>query len=444
VSARQLALALFACGAAGCYTSVPYVPPTKLDAAKEGAVVMAASVPGAGALPGRTQLDVYSFASGCPDLTYRLRDRGYRGSVGLADRHARAVVLPGDQPVLLKAEWKDGSHLCASAMVFRPRSQATYMFGFAPPESGHGRCGAAVEEVVGRSGGHLETAPVRNVRRVGVDLDLWSGLVATDDVCAMANVPSDEPPRPADPGPPAAAEETSNASSTSSVPAREQGEPPAVAADPPAPAPVHALPAVVAAEPAAPPAPHPRISGYALGVRFGFAAGGETLARAQGGGSDLTLTAGGGATFAADLRLTPLWLGDAFGFGAGAEIGWKGQNVSASNGSISLNRYPLIVTAHAIARVGSYSYFLLAGGIEKDLAIDLSGSGAGAVDGVHVDSSVGGVGSLAFVYALTPHLAFDGTVRFAVLHYTLSDPTGTSAPLSAGYGGFTLGGQYHF
>jgi hypothetical protein len=193
------------------------------------------------------------------------------------------------------------------------------------------------------------------------------------------------------------------------------------------------------------PARNRRISGYSLGLRFGFAGGGDTLASAQlSDGSSRSVSGGGGGAVAADLKLTPFWLADTVGFGAGGEIGWKGQEISADNGSVSLDRFPLVVTAHVILRATDYAYFMLSGGVEKDLAISFTGSGVGALNGdVTFKSSIGGAGALAFYYALTPHFTLDAAVRFARLHYDVAGPGGTGR-VDASNGGFSMGAQYQF
>ncbi len=476
---------------AGCYTAFAYAPPQGLSSDRM-AQVMAMPVRNArGMLSGSMQLDVYSYAAGCPDVTYRLSGRGYRGSVPLVRGEMQAIALPGDEVVLLKTDWKDGARRCSGALAFRPRSATTYLYGYVPPGPDDPSCGAFLKEVVDPRARSLQVVAVRNVRSVEIKHDLLQGQVAGDDICEMASIRSDEPRRPtiattaaegapptpgvASPGP--AAPLTGPAMATSATASAAPGAPSAAPEAPaagsgtgpaatPSPPPVNppAGPVVDAEAPASgvrspssnlpsagtkasyTPVRNPRISGYSIGVRFGFAGGGDTLVRAQlSDGTERTITAGGGGNIAADLRLTPLWIADTVGFGVGAELGWKGQEISATNGSVGMDRYPLIVTAHVMARVADYAYLVLAGGVEKDLGITLSGSGAGAIGGfVDFQSALGGIGSLAFAYALTPHLSFDGTVRVGILQYDLSDGNGGTGRASASYGGFTLGGSYQF
>lgn len=427
----------------GC-AAFPYRAPPGLDDAN-GAIVIAAAVKSGPqrARTGQVQLDIYAFASGCPDLSSRLTDRGYRGSVPLRHGKTSKIVLPGDEPVLLKGDWKNASQVCSSALVFRPRKGVTYLYGYASPSLDDVVCGAALKEVVDPQAATIQALPVRNVRSVRIRMSAWSGQTPAEDICPLASIRSDEPgatpiPDPL-PEPEGGAEAARPRATAPSLPLAAAEVPPLRGEAPLEQRPSE--PAMLATAPAR----RPRISGHSLGARIGFTAGGDTLATAQSsGGGERKVTGGGGGTLALDARITPLWWADTVGVGVGAELGRKGQQISASNGDFALNRYPLLATAHIVARVGEDSYLLLAGGVEKDLAASLSGSGAGDTGNLRVESGLGGVGSLTYAYALTPHVVFDGTLRFAVLHYVVSDPDGGSAQISASYGGFTLGAQYHF
>lgn len=480
---------------AGCYLPVAYAPPPGLDGAKQGALVLAVSVVDEDTEAGAARLDIYSFSSGCPDISYRLRDRGYRGSVPMPIEEPYGFVLPGEEPVLLKAEWKAGSRACATALAFRPRPRTRYLLGFVPPEPSRQTCGFSLKEILTETGEELETLPVRNVRTVGVRHDYWSGFVTTGNVCAMARIPSDEPARraemlssPSSPSPPPTAEATpsTSASASASVPPSAVSE----AVEPSHSAvtrsteqsPVakqggendqaHATVTTPVVQPSGRPAAalgeprrsvsssrdddpddadggnagRARISGYAIGLRFGFAAGGATVARATAAnGSRREVTLGGGSVLAAELKLTPLWVRDVFGIGLGAELGRKAQQISATNGTLSLTRYPLLVTAHVIARVAPYFYLIVAGGVEKHLDVSLTGSGAAIpANGISLSGRMGPTLSLSLAYALTHHWVFDAVLRFAALDYTVNGEGGSSTRESASYGGFTMGAHYHF
>ena len=425
----------------GCSTTLPYHQPEGLNANTDGALVVAAVVRRGRAQSPGPQIDVYSFSAGCPDLTSRLSARGYRGSVTPDPARTTTFVLPGDEAVLLKAHWSDGSQFCSSALAFRPRARATYLYSYAAPARGNGACRIFLNEVVSSPGTKIETRPVQSLRGFLVDVDFWSDEEPEKDVCGLASIPADNP-RSLDAT--AALPPTEPAGMAEAPPKAEDGllSPPAVGAEITALAqslPARIPPAVTE------PSRIPRISGHSIAARVGFTAGGDTIATARSSnGSERQVAGGGGGLVALEARVTPLWWRDTVGLGVGAELGWKGQEISASNGSISLSRFPFLATAHLVARVGERSYVQLTGGVEKDLAVSLTGTGDGSVGGIEVEGAWGGTGSLAYAYAFTPHFLFDGTVRVAGLNYTARDTTGASARLSASYGGFSFGLQYHF
>ena len=109
--------------------------------------------------------------------------------------------------------------------------------------------------------------------------------------------------------------------------------------------------------------------------------GGDTLVRATSSdGGSKTLSAGAGVASSVGLMYTPLWLaGDLLGLGVGTELGVKLDSISASNGKVSLTRFPASGTLHALVRTADQWFVLLTGGVEKDLGIDLSGEGVGSV-----------------------------------------------------------------
>ena len=224
------------------------------------------------------------------------------------------------------------------------------------------------------------------------------------------------------------------------------GAPTPQTAPPPAAAPEPPPAALAAPPPAAVPAPGeptaatepPHTTGNGIYVRFGAAVGGDNLVKVNlNDGNQKTLDAGAGALAALGLRVTPLWLKGTIGFGAGGELGWKGSHISASNGDVTLTRYPLLLLAHGMARVSDHAYVLVAGGIEKQLGVHMSGSGFGGGLDVPFTSRLGGTGEVALLYAETANLAFDFTLRLSRLTYEYQ-----GQPFDANSVGFAIGGYF--
>jgi hypothetical protein len=136
-----------------------------------------------------------------------------------------------------------------------------------------------------------------------------------------------------------------------------------------------------------------------LTLNLGAAFGGSDLLTAQfSGGDSETLSAGQGLGIGLGAMLTPLWLADRIGLGLGGEIDVKYESVSASNADVSFTRYPAIGTLHALVRVSENWFLLAAGGVEKDLGVNLSGSGDAANIQATLTSRTGGVGRLGLYY----------------------------------------------
>ena len=132
-------------------------------------------------------------------------------------------------------------------------------------------------------------------------------------------------------------------------------------------------------------------SGLTAGV--GFFVGGESLYTVSfTNGPDRNLNAGRGVLVTVGGLWTPLWIDDQFGFGAGASAGWKYDAIEASNGAISLTRFPLSATIHSLIRINKVWFTLLSGGLTKELGGEVSGSGFAATAGSSFTSSLGLLG----------------------------------------------------
>ena len=195
---------------------------------------------------------------------------------------------------------------------------------------------------------------------------------------------------------------------------------------------------VVAAPPAAAEGiedSRPDRPGSGIVVRAGFAVGGDPLVRVTfTNGEQRDLRAGGGLMFAVGGTLTPLWLRKNFGFGVGVEVGWKYDSISVAGGEASFARYPLVATAHMLARTRRRWYFKLAAGIEKPLDPHYSGDGIFGPTEVDLQGRVGPVTELGFYRLVKRHGAFDFSLRASRPRYVVDGAgiDGTSIAIQIG------------
>jgi hypothetical protein len=179
------------------------------------------------------------------------------------------------------------------------------------------------------------------------------------------------------------------------------------------------------------------------GVMFDFGGfgGGADLATAQlTDGTNETLSAGGGVFFSIGGLLTPVWIGDAVGFGVGGYAGVKYQSIGGSNGHLSLNRFPLGGGAHSLIRLSERWFLFLRGGVQKEVGGSLSGDGdvSGSQD---LSTSVGFLGEGGFYYvskAADNHMAALLTFR-----YTTGQDSANGQTVEANSAGIVLGIHYN-
>lgn len=142
-----------------------------------------------------------------------------------------------------------------------------------------------------------------------------------------------------------------------------------------------------------------RHPGSGLTFDFGGFDGGTDLATASfSDGSSETLSGGTGVFASVGAIWTPLWLGDAVGFGVGGYLGVKYYSVGDSVSSISLTRYPIGGGAHVLLRIGDRWFLFLRGGLQKEFGVSLSADGYGSAS---LNGSLAGLGEGGFYYVTT-------------------------------------------
>lgn len=93
----------------------------------------------------------------------------------------------------------------------------------------------------------------------------------------------------------------------------------------------------------------PQRAGTGITAELGMLFGGDDLATATfTNGENSSLPAGSGMSLSLGAQWTPLWIGNAVGIGLGGSLGYKENSINASNGSVTLSRYPLVAALHAI------------------------------------------------------------------------------------------------
>jgi hypothetical protein len=182
-----------------------------------------------------------------------------------------------------------------------------------------------------------------------------------------------------------------------------------------------------------------RLPGTGVTAGVGFFFGGETLYTVTfTNAPERNLSAGRGVLVTVGGLWTPLWIDDQFGFGAGAAIGWKYDSIEASNGTVSLKRFPLNLTVHSVIRINSHWFALLSGGGTKELAKEVSGNGFAAAASASITSSWGLLGEGGLYYTVE-HATVGAGLRYSTPHDWFQ-----GARFDASSFGFIASGQYGF
>ena len=184
----------------------------------------------------------------------------------------------------------------------------------------------------------------------------------------------------------------------------------------------------------------PAVPRGSVEFRLGYAFGGDTLARAVlSNGEDRTLDAGKGVVVAVEGAVTPLWVGDVVGLGARAQVGFRYGSISASNGTISLIRWPLLLGVHTLLRFTDVAYVRIGANIETHAGVSLSASGDGGSGSVDLDSSLGVGGELSLFFRWGAHACYNFAIQYTNIRYSAS-----GVSVDASNGAFTLGIGYAF
>jgi hypothetical protein len=178
-----------------------------------------------------------------------------------------------------------------------------------------------------------------------------------------------------------------------------------------------------------------RRPGSGLSFFTGFGLGGAEFVKATNSkGGEETLSAGSGLIFGLGGMVTPLWPSQHLGLGLGLDGAIKYDSIDAQNGSASITRYPIALTAHLLTNgSGGPHYFMLKGGVIRDFGVNYSLSGLAMID-ANVTGTWGPTGALGYYKKFNDSFAWDLMGFFALTKHVI----GTER-FSANSFGLTLG-----
>jgi hypothetical protein len=150
---------------------------------------------------------------------------------------------------------------------------------------------------------------------------------------------------------------------------------------------------------------------WVLGARVGagFSFGGDELRVVEG------LRAGAGGTATIGASLTPLWWAG-HGLGVAVDIGVKYEAGQTLAGGISLRRFPIVTSLHALLNVHEHWFVTLAAGPFLEHAIEWSqGQDRNQVTG-HLDDEWGFLAEAGMLY-VDGRIGIGGSLRYSTISY---------------------------
>jgi hypothetical protein len=184
------------------------------------------------------------------------------------------------------------------------------------------------------------------------------------------------------------------------------------------------------------------LSALAFHASLGLAFGGEELVSlTYTDGTSVSIHAGDGVLLTGGLTFTPLWIGDRIGLGLGLDAGWKYRSTSVdADGSMALERFPLIGSARGLIGITNAWHVLLAGGVVYELGPDLTGEGLLSEYSFEFDNALGGMAELGITWGRPMAVGWEISGRYTFLTYNLESGEGGDVDASSG----TLNLTAHF
>jgi len=212
-----------------------------------------------------------------------------------------------------------------------------------------------------------------------------------------AALAEDEPPPVAEPEPPAAPPEQEANEET--APAAKQPRPPTAFA-----------PAAQAGD---------VLSTFGLHIGAGFTFGGdEIITLIYSDGSTSTLYAGQGLSIGGGVTWTPLWLNDRVGLGLGYDVGYKlGTTSSNADGTIEMERVPMVLSVRGLVALAANYHFLLAAGGVAEFGPHVYGTGVATGSDLRFSDAFGGMIEAGILFGAPLSLGAEITGRFTAIEY---------------------------
>jgi len=157
---------------------------------------------------------------------------------------------------------------------------------------------------------------------------------------------------------------------------------------------------------------------FILGLGFG---GEDFVSATDSNGNTDTLSAGTGGMLGIGLMFTPLWIAESIGLGVAADASIKYDWISADNGSASITRYPISLTAHFMAGSGNH-FLILKGGAIKDFGVNYSASGFTMLD-ANISGTWGPIGAIGYYKRSTDFYGWDILGYFALNNHVAGGQT---------------------
>jgi hypothetical protein len=173
-----------------------------------------------------------------------------------------------------------------------------------------------------------------------------------------------------------------------------------------------------------------------VGLEGGIAYGGDELVTATlSNGKMEGIQAGSGLFLALTAHWTPFWFNDTAGLGLALSAGGKVDEISASNGEVKFERFPLAASLQLLVPAVDRWFMLVRGGVVKEIGAALSGDGFASGLNVDFASKLGAFGDWGFYRAIGRHGGLVVLFRYTRVGYTLggADVDGSGIALAVGW-----------
>jgi len=162
------------------------------------------------------------------------------------------------------------------------------------------------------------------------------------------------------------------------------------------------------------------LSTFGLHIGAGFSFGGDELATATySDGSTSTLYAGQAIYIGGGVTWTPLWLTDRIGLGLGYDVGYRiGTTFSNANGTIEMERVPMVLSLRSLFAIAGNYHFLFAAGGVAEFGPHIYGTGVANIPDTQFSDAFGGMVEAGILFGAPLALGAEITGRFTGIEYS--------------------------